>query len=126
MHHLTKRNIVAESNHNSATGLQAIALHEQELINSIDEAGREAERIVAQARADADALSAQKQRELDEEAARLRRVAAEERERERQIVVAEAEKRIVQVREAAASKVPSAVEELVALVVPRQASGDHK
>lgn len=116
---------MAESNHNSATGLEAIALHEQELLNKIADADSEAERIVAQARSDAESLGGDKARELDEAVARLRSAAAHEREGDRQAILAEAEKRIEQVRESAASSVPAAVDELVALVVPQRASGDH-
>lgn len=114
---------MSDSNQTRSTGLQAVAQHEQELLSKISEAKIEAERIVSQARTDADSVLEERQKALDSEVARLRGEGASVRETERQAILAESEKRIAKVREDAAGRVSGTVDELVALVLPRRASG---
>lgn len=101
------------------SALATVARHEQALLEKLADADLQAAQIVAQARRDADSAIEERERALAAEAASLRAKAAQEREHVRSGILKEAETKGHHVRAAALHKAEGAVDELVALVLPK-------
>lgn len=98
--------------------LSAIARHERDLLTRTSEIEREAERIVAQARAETSRLIEAEEHSLSAEVSRIRKTAEEARESERIRQQKEAGKRLEQLRADAQQRAHDAVRAVVRLILP--------
>ena len=118
---------MADPNNNSSPAttpsLEAVALHEQKLLDSIAEAEQEAVRIIAEARRSGDTIVEEKQNALHQEANRIRTDAANQRDEERVAILGEADKRIKAAQAGVEGQLAAAADDLVALVIPKAAPG---
>lgn len=100
------------------SALAELARHESALLADLAKARREAERIVAVARAEARRLQDEAERSLEQELDTLRKTAAAGRAKLRSEILGEAHARTEARREAAMARVPEAVQQVVAMIMP--------
>jgi len=105
----------------SASALPAIARHEKALIEQERQTRQEAKQIVDRARAEAFATVEESARAVAAEVAAIRREGEEARERDRQRYLAEFDRKLNAMREDAKTRAGSAVDAVVALVLPKGA-----
>jgi vacuolar-type H+-ATPase subunit E/Vma4 len=103
--------------------LETVARHEQALVAQREAAEREAEAIIADARAQASRMREERRRQLESDIAELRRKAEaareEWREAQRQAAQDELERRRVE----AQRRAPQVIQEVMAMVLPRKPEG---
>jgi hypothetical protein len=115
---LLERTSVMKQDNLSVSTLEAVADHERELANRLAEAERQAERLVAEARAAAANGQGENDKRVEEEVAALRREKEDVCERELKASQEASERRLAQLRSSAQERCETIVREVVALVLP--------